>query len=99
MRVLHGWREKESAGMVGLREFVLQHREKWRDGTPSFEEYERELHERIMALEREMLQAELARYNVDAQEIEVGGKRYHQVLEGSESYLSAAKATGVLLGK
>lgn len=43
-----------------------------------------------MALERELLAAELTRYDVKAEQIEVAGVRYHPVWEDTETYLTAA---------
>jgi len=48
------------------------------------------LHEQIMAIERELLTEELARYDVEAEQIEVGGVTYRQSLTSLETYLSAA---------
>ena len=73
-----------------LGQFVLERRAQWVDGTPDFEHFEHELHERVMAIERQLLVEELARYDVTAEHIEVGGVTYRQALTSSETYLSAA---------
>ena len=73
-----------------LGQFVLEWRTGWETSPPDFERFEHELHERIMTLECELLTEELARYDVEAEEIEVGGVTYHQALTSSETYLSAA---------
>ena len=73
-----------------LRHFVHERVQAWETGTPEFEVFERELHEQMMALERELVAAELARYDVAAEQIEVGGVQYHPVLTTPETYLSAA---------
>ena len=57
---------------------------------PEFEQFERELHEQIMNLERECVAEELARYDVAAKRIEVGGVSYQPVLQAAKTYLSAA---------
>jgi hypothetical protein len=44
---------------------------RWEKDPPDFERFEHELHERIMALECELLTAELARYDVDVEQLEV----------------------------
>lgn len=90
MEVLHKISFWESPSIEGLRQFIRERQEKWESGTPSFEEFERGLHQRMMALEREMLAAEIARYDVDAEEIEVEGVKYQRVWEDSETYLSTA---------
>lgn len=79
-----------SAAMEQLGQFVLEWRAQWVSDTPDFERFERELHERIMAIERELLTEELARYDVTAEKIEVGGVSYRPALTSSETYLSAA---------
>jgi hypothetical protein len=73
-----------------LREFLQARRQAWQQGTPEFEQFERELHEHIMTLERECMAEELARYDVTADRIEVGGVSYQPVLQAAETYLSAA---------
>ena len=62
---------------------------------PDFEAFERELHEQMMALERELIAEELARYDVAVEAVEVGGTVYRQSLTSTESYLSAAGAVTV----
>lgn len=76
--------------MEQLGQFVLAWRARWSRDTPDFERFERELHERIMAIEQELLAEELARYDVTAEQIEVEGVRYRPALRSSETYLSAA---------
>lgn len=73
-----------------LGQFVLEWQTRWGKNPPDFERFEHELHERIMALECELLTAELARYDVDVERLEVGGETYRQTLTASETYLSAA---------
>lgn len=78
------------AAIERLGQFVLEWRTQCTDGTPDFEHFERELHERIMAIERELLKEELARYDVTAKQIEVDGVVYRYTMTSSETYLSAA---------
>lgn len=73
-----------------LRQFIREHRQKQDQGLPDFEAFERELHEQITALERELVAEELKRYDVDAEQVEVGGVVYHQALSSSETYLCSA---------
>ena len=73
-----------------LRRFVCERAQSWEAGTPEFEGFERELHDQMMSWERELVAAELARYDVAADQIEVGGVVYHPVLTTPETYLSAA---------
>ena len=80
----------QSPALGRLGQFVLEWQTRWGKSPPDFERFEHELHEHIMALECELLTAELARYDVEAEQIEVGGVTYHQALTASETYLSAA---------
>ena len=80
----------ENPAIQRLGQFVREHAQQWEDSIPDLEQYERELHERIMAIECELLSAELARYDVSAEHIEVAGKTYHGALTSTETYLSGA---------
>ena len=90
MEVSHTWNVSESAALHQLGQFVRARQGAWQSGPPSYEQFEQEVHEQVMALERELLAAELARYDVDAENIEVAGVRYQPVWEDTESYLTAA---------
>lgn len=80
----------QSPASQRLQEFLRARQEVWQQGVPEFEQFERELHEQIMNLERECLAQELARYDVTAERIEVGGVSYQPVLQATETYLSSA---------
>jgi hypothetical protein len=75
-----------------LEHFVLRREKQWQSGeeTPEFASYEHELHEHLMKLERELLAAELERYDVTVQEIEVEGERYQRIMSSGKNYLSTA---------
>jgi hypothetical protein len=75
-----------------LEQFVLQREQQWQSGEerPEFASYEHELHERLMKLERELLAAELERYDVAVKEIEVAGERYRRIMSSGKNYLSTA---------
>jgi len=90
MRVCHSPDVFDSPIAQRLRHFVRERTQAWKTGTPDFEAFERELHEQMMALEREVVAAELGRYDVAAERIAVGGVVYHPVLTTAETYLSAA---------
>jgi hypothetical protein len=79
-----------SPALQRLGQFVRDWHTQWVTSPPDFERFEHELHERIMDLECELLKEELARYDVEAEQIEVGGVAYRQTLISSETYLSAA---------
>jgi hypothetical protein len=90
MRVEHSEEGWQSPASQRLREFLRVRQQTWQQGTPEFEQFERELHEHMRNLEREYVAEELARYDVTAERIEVGGVRYQPVLQTAETYLSAA---------
>jgi hypothetical protein len=73
-----------------LAAFLAVRRQAWQEGTPDFEQFERELHEHIMNLERECVAEELSRYDVRAEQIEIAGVPYRPVLQAATTYLSAA---------
>ncbi len=75
-----------------LEHFVLRREKQWQSGeeTPEFASYEHELHEHLMKLERELLAAELERYDVAAKEIEMEGERYRRIISSGKNYLSTA---------
>jgi len=87
------WHEKTdlpSHSLEELRQFVLAWREHWAKDTPGFEQFEHELHARVMAVERELVAEELARYDVTAKQIEVEGVTYRPTLSSTASYLTTA---------
>lgn len=90
MEVSHTDDRLESPALRRLGQFVRAHQQARRDRTPNFEQFECELHEQVMALERELVTAELTRYDVDTEQIEVGGIAYHPVWADTETYLTAA---------
>lgn len=95
MGVSHTYGLGESPALRRLGQFVRERQAAWQTGTPSFEAYEREVHEQVMALERELLATELAHYDVDAEQIEVAGVSYRPVWEDTETYLTAAGEVSV----
>jgi hypothetical protein len=90
MTCLHETTDLQSPALQGLRQFVLNRREQWATGMPDFEQFEHELHQRVQAIERELLAEELARYDVTAQQIEVEGEPYRATLRSSQTYLTTA---------
>ena len=54
-----------------------------------FERFERAVHERFVAAEREMLGGALQGLDVDLPAVEIGGRRHRRVLRCPETYLSA----------
>lgn len=90
MAMEHSSEPLQSPASQQLGEFLQARRQAWQQGPPDFEEFERELHEHVMKLERECIAEELARYDVAAKGIEVEGVSYQPVLQAAETYLSAA---------
>jgi hypothetical protein len=79
-----------SPALERLGQFIRERGVQWTADIPDFERFEHELHEQMMVLERELLGEELARYDVTAEQIEVGGVRYRPVLTTPETYLTVA---------
>jgi hypothetical protein len=75
-----------------LAQFIRQHRQQWQQAeeAPDLERFEQELHDHVMAVERDVLADELSRYDVTADEVTVDGIPYRRSLESTETYLSAA---------
>jgi len=90
MEVCHQEPLLQSPAVQRLGQFVETHRQQWAERVPELEQFEHELHQHVRELECEMLAAELARYDVDAAQIEVEGVSYQPTLTATETYLSAA---------
>jgi hypothetical protein len=90
MEVYHSDDVLQSSAADRLRQFIREHQQKGSQALPDFEVFERELHECLLGLEQELIAQELARYDVEAEQIEVGGVVYRQALTSPETYLSAA---------
>ena len=92
MEVSHGKNILGSPAMKRLGQFVCQQEQKWQTGgnAPEFEDFERELHEHIMAVERELIAEEMSRYDVEGKAIKVEGKVYQPGIRSPETYYSAA---------
>ena len=61
----------------------------------SFERVERELHERFVEAEREVLGELLESLDVDVPSVQIGERRYHRVLESTETYTTGVGAVKV----
>ncbi len=73
---------------VALRQFLRRHR----SAVPSsdLESFERELHAHLAALEAELVGEEVAKYDIDAPEVVLDGRRYRRGQVATETYTSAA---------
>ena len=60
-----------------------------------FEAVERELHAQFIAAEREVLGELLERLDIDAPAVELDERRYHRVLDSTESYTTAVGTVSV----
>ena len=58
--------------------------------------FERELHEYVLEVERDVLAEELARLDVDLPAVTIEGEVYRQVVRCEETYTSAAGAVRVM---
>ena len=80
----------ESAALWRLEGYLGQQRQAWGAGVPDWEQFERGLHTHVLAFERELLAAELARYDVEAEQVIVNGVACGQPMTASETYLTTA---------
>jgi len=97
MSVSHISDAVQSPALWRLASFIRQQQQHWqeRETAPDFERFERELHEHVMALERDLLADELKHYDVSADEISVEGVSYRPSVESTQTYISAAGAIEV----
>jgi hypothetical protein len=92
MQVSHITDILQTPALWRLAQFIQQHRQQWQQAreAPDLERFEQELHDQVMAVERDVLADELSRYDVIADEVTVNGMVYHRSLGSPETYLSAA---------
>ncbi len=97
MRVSH----EQTAPVTPLRaldrlQAFLAGRRSSKEPCTDMECFERELHEYVVAAEREVLAEELARLDVDLPAVTIEGELYRQVVRCEESYTSAAGPVRVM---
>jgi len=85
----NGRRDSEEA-LARIRRFLEDRRMRSGDKPGSFADFEKELHARIMDLEREMIAEEMTRADVDADVVVVDGITYRRVVRCEETYFAAA---------
>ena len=73
-----------------LREFMETHRMKAKMGPQSFADFERDVHARVMEVERDIVAAEMVRHDIDADAVVIAGKVHRRVLRQSQTYETAA---------
>jgi hypothetical protein len=73
-----------------LRVLLEDLRVKKKASPGTFAEFERELHERMMECERDIVASEMARLDADAEAIVINGKTHRRVLRQSQTYMTSA---------
>lgn len=68
----------------------------WKDRPGGFGEFEKDLHAHVMAFERELVAAEMASADIDAEAVKVDGVVYRKVLRHEEEYFTAAGPVRVM---
>jgi hypothetical protein len=82
--------EAEATTLEKLRKFLETGGMRSKTGPRSFAEFERELHERMMEVERDIVAGEMARMDVDADAVVIEGKVHRRVLRQSQTYMTSA---------
>jgi hypothetical protein len=77
------------SGLEKVRSFLDTRRMK-KKGQESFSEFERELHEKLMELERELIAGEMARHDIDAEAVVIAGRTHRRVLRRAQTYMTSA---------
>lgn len=97
MQVSHITESLQPPALLRLAQFIRHHRGQWPQAAepPDLERFEHELHEHILAVERDLLAEELSRYEVTADEVTIDDMTYHRSLASPETYLSAAGPVSV----
>lgn len=79
-----------------IRRFLHDELMKPKKGPEQFEQFERELHRRVMDLERVAVGECLEANDVNVEAVEVGGKVHRKVLRSPETYMTAAGPVQVM---
>lgn len=82
--------ETKSTPLEKLREFLETEGMRSKTGPRAFEDFERELHARMMEAERDIVAGEMARHDVDADAVVIAGKVHRRVLRQSQTYMTSA---------
>lgn len=73
-----------------VRKFLKDHAMAGKTGPRAFYDFEKELHERLMKAERELLGEVMSASDVDADAIEIEGRVHRRVLRSAQTYMTAA---------
>lgn len=76
--------------LARVRHFIEDRRMRTRGEHGNFADFERELHAKIMEVEREILAEEMARADVDVEAIVVEGDTYRRVVRCADTYITAS---------
>jgi hypothetical protein len=82
--------------LTEIRQFVEDHRMHRKEDPGGFSEFERGLHARVMAFEREMVADEMRAADIDVEAVKIEGTIYRRVLRAEEEYLTAAGPVRVM---
>ena len=82
--------EAKSTPLEKLRKFLETAEMRSKTGPRSFADFGRELHERMMEAERDIVAGEMARHDVDADAVVIAGKVHRRVLRQSQTYMTSA---------
>ena len=83
-------KEAKSTPLEKLREFLETEGMRSKTGPRSFADFERELHERMMEAERDIVAGEMARLDLDVDAVVIAGKVHRRVLRQSQTYMTSA---------
>lgn len=83
-------RDSAVPALQRLKEFLDSLAMKKRAAPESFAEFERELHQRVMEFERDVVATEMARLDIDAEAVVIDGKSHRRVLRQSQTYMTSA---------
>src|SRR4051812_43618350 len=72
-----------------IREFLKAHGMGGKSGAGEFYDFEKALHERMLAVEREIVADVMAASDVDADAVEIDGRVYRRVLRSGQRYMTA----------
>ncbi len=76
--------------LENLREFLETHGMNGKTGPRAFADFERDLHARLMEVERDVIAAEMQKLDVDHDAVVIDGKTHRRVLRASQTYMTTA---------
>jgi hypothetical protein len=82
--------EAPTGALEKLRKFLETHSMEGKTGPRAFAEFERELHARMMEVERDVIAGEMVKLDVDADAVVIEGKVHRRVLRQSHTYMTTA---------